>query len=586
MENKMNYKKKDELLFAEVERMINGDFSGFDRMYELSAKYIYKIINDVVKNHHATEDLMQDTYISIYNNIGSLQNPRGFYSWAGRIATNNALMYIRKNKKELLVGSDEDGESEDFIFERASEDHEEYIPETIVMNEESQKIIAKILDDLPVEQKITVQYYYFEEMSVQEIADAMECSTGTVKSRLNYARKTIKAAIEELDKKYGTKLYAMGVGPVITFVFEQSVEKVVLTAAMISAGVASITAKLGVSAGAGAAAGLTGAAGAAGAAGGVGATVGLTGAAVAKVAAVIAALAVVTTGTVVAINVINKKDDKKPSRSHRSEKKYEEEEETTQAETSMVLIEETVEETVETEPEIVELSFFEEQGFSNYSSTSFSIPGRLSFGILDEEGNIVDSVAQTENRYFDDAVIGDYYITNISKSAPDANGNVVITVDYEIVMENTVNVVDDDVYTAIYTSVPISYDFNNPCVFDYYTGQCLSCSKSKGGEVAIGDDTYDISVDLSGSHSSDWGTWIVSGGTFAYCDFTFVETYTLTIVCPADYDGLVVVFNQNFGHDDDSSSGGESSGEDGSHIFTMSNSTGSDYCAFRLSEYC
>ena len=103
----MDYKKKDEELFGLVQQMIDRDFSAFERVYELSVKYIYKIINDVVKDHHATEDLMQDTYIAIYNNISGLQNNRGFYSWAGRIATNNALNYLRKNNRITLVGNDE-----------------------------------------------------------------------------------------------------------------------------------------------------------------------------------------------------------------------------------------------------------------------------------------------------------------------------------------------------------------------------------------------------------------------------------------------------------------------------------------------
>ena len=111
------YKKKDEQLFAEVQKLKDGDFSNSNAIYELSEKYIYKIINDIVKNHHTTEDLMQEAYIQIYNKINTLQEVKAFYVWAGRIATNLTLRYIQKNSKEVLATPDEEGDT-DFIFER------------------------------------------------------------------------------------------------------------------------------------------------------------------------------------------------------------------------------------------------------------------------------------------------------------------------------------------------------------------------------------------------------------------------------------------------------------------------------------
>ena len=90
----MNYAEKDAELFAEVQKLKDGYMPSYNRVYELSSKYIYKIINDIVKNHHTTEDLMQETYVQIYNKIGMLQEARAFYVWAGRIATNLTLRHI------------------------------------------------------------------------------------------------------------------------------------------------------------------------------------------------------------------------------------------------------------------------------------------------------------------------------------------------------------------------------------------------------------------------------------------------------------------------------------------------------------
>ncbi len=223
------YKEKDEKLFAEVQKLKDGDFSGYDNIYKLSEKYIYKIINDIVKNHHTTEDLMQDAYIQIYNKIGTLQEAKAFYVWAGRIATNLTLRYLQKSNRIRTVelpNRDEDDDP-DFPYKKASMDHEEFIPEAVLMDREKQRLLGEILDNLSVEQKLSVQYFYYEEMSVNEIAQLMGCSAGTVKSRLNYARKSIKDAVVELDVKHGTRLYSLSTLPLFWFIFRNQLEQLI-----------------------------------------------------------------------------------------------------------------------------------------------------------------------------------------------------------------------------------------------------------------------------------------------------------------------------------------------------------------------
>ena len=224
------YKDKDEKLFAEVQKLKDGDFSGYDNIYKLSEKYIYKIINDIVKNHHTTEDLMQDAYIQIYNKIGTLQEAKAFYVWAGRIATNLTLRHLQKSNriKTVEFPNRDEGDNPDFPYNKASMDHEEFIPEAVLVDREKQRLLAEILDNLSTEQKLSVQYFYYEEMSVNEIAELMGCSTGTVKSRLNYARKSIKDAVIDLDVKHGTRLYSLSTLPLFWFIFRNQLEQLIV----------------------------------------------------------------------------------------------------------------------------------------------------------------------------------------------------------------------------------------------------------------------------------------------------------------------------------------------------------------------
>ncbi|MCR4727719.1 MAG: sigma-70 family RNA polymerase sigma factor, partial [Lachnospiraceae bacterium] len=217
-------REKDEILFSEVRKLKLGSSENFNSVYELSKNYIYKIIWDIVKNPDAVEDIMQETYLQIYNRIDTLKEVSAFYVWAGRIATNFSLAYLRKENKYVLSSAEEDEDAEGFIYEKVTDDHEVMIPETIFVNKEQQNIIRGILDGLSAEQKICVQYYYFEEMSVKEIAEQMDTSEGTVKSRLNYARKAIKSAVEKFEKEQGTKLYSLGALPILLFVYRGAIQ--------------------------------------------------------------------------------------------------------------------------------------------------------------------------------------------------------------------------------------------------------------------------------------------------------------------------------------------------------------------------
>lgn len=82
------------------------------------------------------------------------------------------------------------------------------VPDAVLDNKETQRLMMELIDALPPEQRMSVLFYYYDEMSVKEIAQAMETTEGTVKSRLNYARKSIKAVVEDLEKR-GTKLYSI-----------------------------------------------------------------------------------------------------------------------------------------------------------------------------------------------------------------------------------------------------------------------------------------------------------------------------------------------------------------------------------------
>lgn len=217
--SRKTYDDENQMLFQAVKSVQNGDKQAFEQVYKLSEKYVYSIIYRIIQDNNKTADLMQETYLQIYNKLYTLQNVETFLIWAGRIATNKTLRFIQKDNKEVLAKE----EDNDFIFEKASDDKEEFLPEDIMLNKEKKKKIHDIIRNLSNEQKITVQYYYLGEMSVSEIAKVMQCSTGTVKSRLNYARKNIKEAVLDTEKREGIKLYSLSGFPLFALLFHEQV---------------------------------------------------------------------------------------------------------------------------------------------------------------------------------------------------------------------------------------------------------------------------------------------------------------------------------------------------------------------------
>jgi len=239
---KEKYESEDQTLFQAVINLKMGDKKSFEQVYKLSEKYIYSIIYRIVRDNNKTADLMQETYIQIYKKIHTLKNVETFLVWAGRIATNNTLRYIQKDSREVLLNEEEN----DFVFENVSDDKEEFLPEDILLNKVKQEKIREIINSLSQEQKVTVLYYYFGEMSVNEIAEAMQCSPGTVKSRLNYARKQIKQAVLDTEKREGVKLYSFSTLPLFTLLFREEMASVVVPEVVSSSVIKGIAEALGI----------------------------------------------------------------------------------------------------------------------------------------------------------------------------------------------------------------------------------------------------------------------------------------------------------------------------------------------------
>lgn len=190
-----------------------GDRAAFGELYEETGRSVYFNCLKLLGNAQQAEDITQDTFMKALEKLDSLKEPENFSAWVNRIAINNCKMYFRKNPRIA------EEESEKIIDDTPDS---ELIPDDYADSEEKRRIIMNIIDTaLTDEQRQTIVLYYFDMMSVAEIAEIMECSVGTVTSRLSAARKKIREAVLIYEKKNNDRLHAVMPIPVLSKIFMQ-----------------------------------------------------------------------------------------------------------------------------------------------------------------------------------------------------------------------------------------------------------------------------------------------------------------------------------------------------------------------------
>ena len=226
-----------------VDELKRGNERVFTDIYEMTQQNLHVYALMLMKDPDKTQDLLQDTYVKIYEKIQTLQDPSKFVPWAKRILYTEAMMeYRRMGKGPILVSEDNEA-----VFENIEDEEVSGLPEQNIDRAELQQIIFDAVKKLPAEQRVAMVAYYYDEMSVKEIAEMMDCSEGTVKSRLFNGRKVFKEKIEAYEKRHNVKLH--GVTPLLFMGFSGFDEASAATAAQASKTLAAITAKTGMETG-------------------------------------------------------------------------------------------------------------------------------------------------------------------------------------------------------------------------------------------------------------------------------------------------------------------------------------------------
>ena len=161
---------------------INKSRIKFDDVLKDYERPIYHYIRRMVVDHDDTADIMQETFLKVYQGLGNLRDEKALKSWVYKIATNEALRFLSRRREELLSVIDEN----ELLLGRLTEgEYVDYDDKTAVD-------FQKALLSLSEQQRLVFNMRYYDELSYDEISDITGCSVGTLKVQYHNAKERIK----------------------------------------------------------------------------------------------------------------------------------------------------------------------------------------------------------------------------------------------------------------------------------------------------------------------------------------------------------------------------------------------------------
>ena len=195
-----------------VQKAAAGDKESFEKLYQATCRSVYFTCLGLLKDEQEAQDITQDVYMTVFEQIGTLEDAGKFKAWLYRIAANKSIKHLRK-KQPILSGDEQ-------LEDMETEENENFLPEEYTLNADKRKLVLEITWKVCTDvQYQTILLYYFNELSIAEIAEIMECLEGTVKNRLSVARAKIKEGVLRYEKKSGDKLYSVAAIPFLTALF-------------------------------------------------------------------------------------------------------------------------------------------------------------------------------------------------------------------------------------------------------------------------------------------------------------------------------------------------------------------------------
>jgi RNA polymerase sigma-70 factor (ECF subfamily) len=159
---------------------------GFNLLIRQYQQQVYWLIRRMVIDHDDTDDLVQETFIKVWKNLDSFRSDAKLYTWIFRIATNEALSFLNKKKRKMMIPLIH---YDRVLAEKLTDGHD-------FTGDEIQKKLYKAMLTLPEKQRLVFQMKYFDEMKYEEMSEVLSTSVGALKASFHFAVKKIEEFIK------------------------------------------------------------------------------------------------------------------------------------------------------------------------------------------------------------------------------------------------------------------------------------------------------------------------------------------------------------------------------------------------------
>ena len=170
-----------------VQAVLRGDREAFRSIVSNNERLVTHIVFRMVQQSHDREDLCQEIFLKVYDKLNTFRFGSKLSTWIASIAYNTCINFLRKKKLVILDYGSDDEEHNAAVIKDSS-----LRPDELLVNKERNKLLWKLVDELPPVQQTILSLFHKQDLSLDEIATIMNMPLGTVKSYLHRARQTLR----------------------------------------------------------------------------------------------------------------------------------------------------------------------------------------------------------------------------------------------------------------------------------------------------------------------------------------------------------------------------------------------------------
>jgi RNA polymerase sigma-70 factor (ECF subfamily) len=196
-ENISKTKSDDNIL---INKALEGDQTAYEKLMKKYYQLIYNLIFRMISRKEDVEDLTQEAFIKAFNSLQNFDRQFAFSTWLFKIATNNAIDYLRKKKLNTFsIDREIESEESDFKFEIPDNENK---PDRVIIEDERKQILDEAIESLPPKYKEVILLRHKMDKEYEEIAKELKLPLGTVKAHIFRGRELLNKFLKDKIKNY------------------------------------------------------------------------------------------------------------------------------------------------------------------------------------------------------------------------------------------------------------------------------------------------------------------------------------------------------------------------------------------------